>query len=484
MTPTRTDTPAAPATAPLLERLRAHRTLSGMPTAELQWLVDHGTLERFTAGETMLEKGGRVPGMYVILSGRVSNLTDRGGTWRKAMTWCEGDVTGYLPYSRMEKARGRTVVDESGEALLVPRDEAAALPVACPQLTGVLVHAMVDRTREFRSSDLQVEKLASLGKLAAGIAHEINNPTSAALRSARLLHGAFAEADEAARELEAAGLSSAERATLAHLRALALAAPATPVSSPLEQADREVAIADWLTEHDVDEMFAADLAETPLKLEALVQLSGVMQGPKLHAAVRSLAAACMARGLARDIEQALCRVHDLVSAVKGFTYMDQASVPEPVDVPQGLRDTIAVLGAKARAKAVELEIEVATNLPTVHAVGAELNQVWASLIDNAIDAVAEGGRVTVAALHQGPSVVVRVIDDGPGIPTEVERRIFDPFFTTKPVGTGTGLGLDIAQRLVARHEGLISVTSEPGRTEFCVTLPLNDPRGATRGSGT
>jgi signal transduction histidine kinase len=331
---------------------------------------------------------------------------------------------------------------------------------------------MLDRTREFKSNDLQVEKLASLGKLAAGIAHALNNPASAAIRSAQLLTDALAESDEASRDLGAASLSASERATLDHVRTLCLATPATSVPSPLELADREAVIADWLTDHDVDESFAADLAEADVKVETLAELSGAMDGAKFRAALRWLAAAWVVRGLARDIEQASSRVHELVSAVKGFTYMDHASAPEAVNVQKGLADTMAVLSAKARGKAVALSVDVATDLPTVNAVGGELNQVWANLIDNAIDAVAEGGRVTVTASHNDESVFVRVIDDGPGIPPEIKSRIFDPFFTTKPQGTGTGLGLDIAQRLVVRHEGLIAVTLEPGKTEFCVTLPV------------
>jgi len=466
------DAAASPAGASLLARLRAHRTLAPLPDEELEWLVAHGALKRYATGYRMADKGERVDGMYVILQGRVSTYTDSGGAWRKAVGWREGDVTGYLPYSRMEAARGRTIVEEPVEALVVPRSVAAGLPVACPRLTEALVHAMVDRAREFKSSDLQLEKMASLGKLAAGMAHELNNPASAARRCAQVLHRALAESDEAARELEAARLSDPERAMLDRARTLCVATPAGGMLSPVQRADRETAIADWLAEHGVEEAFAADLAESGVKVETLAELPGVLHGAKLRAALRWLTAACAVRGLARDIEQASARVHDLVSAVKGFTYMDRASVPEDVDVAKGLADTVTVLASKARGKSVALEVEVAADLPTVHAVGGELNQVWANLIDNAIDAVAEGGRVTVAVSHDGEYVSVRVIDDGPGIPPEIRSRIFDPFFTTKPMGAGTGLGLDIAQRLVARHEGLIAVTSEPGRTEFRVTLPM------------
>jgi signal transduction histidine kinase len=177
------------------------------------------------------------------------------------------------------------------------------------------------------------------------------------------------------------------------------------------------------------------------------------------------------RGLARDIERAAARVHELVTAVKGFTYMDRAASPEPVDLAKGLGDTLAVMAAKARSKSASLTVDLPADLPRVLGFGGELNQVWANLVDNALDAIAEGGSVTVVARSEGPKVVVRVIDDGPGIPAEVRSRMFDPFFTTKPVGKGTGLGLDIVRRLLDRNDGAVDVQSEPGRTEFRVTLP-------------
>jgi signal transduction histidine kinase len=471
MTQTRRDTPPPPAQAELLERLRAHRTLSQMPSAELEWLVGHGTIEHYAVGERLARRGEPVPGMYVILQGRVSHFTHQAGAWRKVLEWGEGDITGFLPYSRMGVARGNTIIDEAVETLMVPREDVPAMPVACPELTGALVHAMLDRAREFKSSDFQVEKLASLGKLAAGMAHELNNPASAALRSAQLLTEALAESDGAARTLGAAGLSPSEQALLDRMRSLCLAAPAS-VPSPLERADREDAIADWLMEHDADESFAAALGDAGVQIETLEQLAGALAGEKLSAGLRWVAAACTVGGLARDLEHAASRVHELVSAVKRFTYMDHGAAPEPVDVGKGLTDTMAVLTAKARGKGAALRVDVAIDLPRVNGVGGELNQVWANLVDNALDAVGEGGQVTVTAEHQGESVLVRVVDDGPGIPAEVKSRMFDAFFTTKPVGAGTGLGLDIAQRLVDRHEGSIDVTSEPGRTEFRVTLPV------------
>jgi signal transduction histidine kinase len=191
-------------------------------------------------------------------------------------------------------------------------------------------------------------------------------------------------------------------------------------------------------------------------------------------ALRWLASGCTVRALAQDVERAVSRVHELVSAVKGFTYMDHAPSAEPVDVGRGLTHTLAVMAGKARDKSAALTLRVPPDLPLARGFGGELNQVWANLIDNALDAVRENGRVAVTARAEGPKVVVRVTDDGPGIPAGVQSRIFDPFFTTKAVGKGTGLGLDIVRRLLDKNGGSIEVESEPGRTEFRVALPRVD----------
>ena len=161
-----------------------------------------------------------------------------------------------------------------------------------------------------------------------------------------------------------------------------------------------------------------------------------------------------------------------MGAVKSFSYMDHTPTPEPVDIRRGIADAFTMLGAKTRAKSVQVSVDLVDNLPRAHAVGAELNQVWLNLIDNALDAVGAGGRVAVTARRELDFVVVQIVDDGPGIPQDIQGRIFDPFFTTKGVGKGTGLGLDIVRRLLQRHDGEIGVESMPGRTEFQVRLPV------------
>ncbi|HET9725445.1 MAG TPA: ATP-binding protein [Gemmatimonadales bacterium] len=455
----------------ILARLAAHRTIGKAPRAELEWLATHATFEYAEPGAMVARKGQPVEALYLILKGHVAHFMEQGGAMRKVMDWHDGDATGLLPYSRLTLAPGNSIVQEPAELLRLPRELLPALPVECPHVTAELVHVMVDRARAFKVSDLQVEKMASLGKLAAGLAHELNNPASAAARSAQLVSDALIESEDASRAYGAAGLDGPALALVEQVRAVCGAQPATRVLSPLERADREEALADWLLDHDVDEALAAPLAETDVTVALLDQLAAAVTGEQLRVSIRWVAAGCTVRGLARDIERAASRVHELVSAVKGFTYMDRAASPEPVDLAKGLGDTLAVMAAKARAKSASLTVDVPTDLPRVLGFGGELNQVWANLVDNALDAVPDGGRVTVTARAEGPKVVVRVTDDGAGIPAEVRGRIFDPFFTTKPVGEGTGLGLDIVRRLLERNDGSIEVQSEPGRTEFRVTLP-------------
>jgi signal transduction histidine kinase len=461
----------APTRDDLLARLAEHRTVGKAPRAELEWLLAHGGYERVEAGTMVARKGQPVEALYLVLKGHVAHFMEQGGTTRKVMDWRDGDATGQLPYSRMTAAPGNSIVQETSDLVCVPVEHLAALPVECPHVTASLVHAMVDRARAFKVSDLQVEKMASLGKLAAGLAHELNNPASAAARSAQLVTQALAESEDASRAYGAAALDPRALALVDQVRSVCGSRPATRVLSPLERADREEALADWLLDHEADDAVAASLAETDVTTAGLDQLAAAVSGEQLRVALRWVAAGCTVRGLARDIERAAARVHELVSAVKGFTYMDRASSPEPVDLAKGLGDTLAVMAAKARTKSASLTVDLPPDLPRVLGFGGELNQVWANLVDNALDAIAEGGHVAVAARAEGPKVVVRVTDDGPGIPPDVMSRIFDPFFTTKPVGEGTGLGLDIVRRLLDRNDGLIDVRSEPGRTEFRVTLP-------------
>jgi len=466
----------------LVDRLANHRTVGGAPRAELEWLAAHGHLRHLEIGDSLSEKGAPVQGMYVMLSGRAAIFVDRGGGLHKLSEWGGGEVTGLLPYSRLVTAPGRSEVQEPGDVLVVPREHMVALTRECPVLTATLVHRMLDRAREFTSNELHDEKMVSLGRLSAGLAHELNNPAAAIERSASLLLNRLDDVEQAGRALGAAHLTDSQLDAIESVRNACAVATDRGVRSPIERAEREEAIADWLADRGLDTAAAEALADTAVTTDALDRLAAVVDGSALGPALRWAAAGCSTRRLASEIQDAATRIAGLVLAVKGFTHMDQGTAAGPVDLAQGLGNTVAVLKSKARAKSVAVSVQVDPSLPRVCGFAGELNQIWGNLIDNALDAVADSGRVEISAARDNGRVVVRIADNGSGIPAEIRDRIFDPFFTTKPAGQGTGLGLDIVRRLVQHNGGMIAVDSRPGRTEFQVTLPLAETEGAEGGA--
>jgi signal transduction histidine kinase len=454
----------------LLDRLAAHRVLQGIPQSELEWLARHGTLRRYRAGELAMAKGAPIDEMFIQLSGKVGSSVNRPSGRRDFLETGGGDITALLPFSRMGLAPGDTHALEDTEALAVHRDWFPEMIRECPALIERLVHLMLDRTRHFSSSTLRDEQLQSLGRLAAGLAHELNNPASAAARSSKRLREAARNASAAAEAFGAAPLSPEQRAAVAEIAA-AGAAPTDEAVSAMARAEREEEITRWLDARGVDSSMADALAESPLTIESLARLGASASTSELQVMVRRIAADFTVDALAREVDQAVARIHALVSAVRGFTQLDRAVAPRPMDVAQGLADTVTMLAMKAKAKSVAVRLEVDSGLPVVTATD-ELNHVWLHLLDNAVDAVAEGGEVKARATVERDEVVVRIIDDGPGIPPELGARIFDPFFTTKPPGQGTGLGLDIVRRVLAANAAQVGFQTEPGHTEFRVSIPV------------
>jgi signal transduction histidine kinase len=455
----------------IINRLRNHRTIRHAPLHELEWLAAHGTPATYEKGSIVVHYQEPVENMIVMFSGKLSIFVTVGTSQLRVMEWGPGDVTGNLPYSRLTVSPGDTHVEETIEGLALHKSEFIALIQNCHEITSQLVHVMLDRARRFTSADLRNEKMLSLGKLAAGLAHELNNPASAAVRDAKALADALTSFEAAARELGSSALTATQQRELDELRNLCVADAKGSTLSGLALSDREEDISSWLARHAADVTIAADLARIGITDTTLHRLSGTLNPSTLGPALRWIAAGCSARQLSANIELAAGRIHSLVSAVKGFTHMDRSPDQGPVSIVGGVTDTIALLGGKAKKKSITVTFTSQPGLRSVYGLSAEINQIWMNLLDNAIDAAPENGHVSIKATHDDHTVSVSIVDDGPGVPEEHREHIFDPFYTTKTIGEGTGLGLDIVRRIVGWHNGEIELASKPGNTEFRVKLP-------------
>jgi len=455
--------------ADLVERLAALPDLADVPRDQLAWLVEHGSFHREEDGYRV-DTAEEFVGLALLVSGRFSVRVDEHGVAREVREITPGRVTGYLPYSRMTTPRGYLVADGPVEFLFIRKEDFPEMTAACYEFTAACVQEMLARVRLFKGADKQQEKMAALGRLSAGLAHELNNPASAVLRAARELGASMPEVIASARGLAGPEVDPAIQAALAALEEAVHGMPSTRLS-PLDRAGAEDRLVDWLEDRGFDPDLAYPLVDGSVTVDALERASSGLDRERLAALLRHVAAVAVARGLEADIVSAAARIHSLVAAVKKHTHMDRAPAVEPIPVAEHLADAVTLMGSKAALKDVVLELTAEPDLPDVMGQVADLNQVWIHLIDNAIDAAPERGRVVIEIGKRGGAVSVCVVDNGPGIADEDRDRVFEPFFTTKDVSPGRGLGLDIVRTVVRTHRGVVDLVSRPGRTEFSVTLP-------------
>jgi signal transduction histidine kinase len=410
--------------------------------------------------------------MFVILEGHIQGRGELNGD-TIVFDLEPGDVTGILPYSRMKQFTVSQRAETDSRALRFPASLFPDLIHKMPELTKRLVGLMSDRIREVTRLEQQRDRLASLGKLSAGLAHELNNPASAAKRAASQLRELLKKVKSSSLELGRRDLTSAQKAEIEKLEALFTQKDVVPPDA-LTISDLEDQIDSLLRSHGQNDLWqlAADLARRNIQPETLESLFASLDADTARAALVRIAASVEIAVLLHEIESSTSRISDLVGAIKQYTYMDQAAV-QNVDVVKSLETTLTILNHKLKqGVAVQRDYQPVPLL--VNSFGSELNQVWTNIIDNAIDAMRGKGELRVRTYRDGDCVVVEIGDNGPGISPEVQPHIFEPFFTTKGVGEGTGLGLDTVQRIVKKHRGNIQVNSKPGDTRFQVWLPLAD----------
>ncbi len=449
------------------DELRTVSVFHDLPDDQLDWFLEHATEHRFSPGDMYVRAGDPADRMVVVLEGELQARLE--GPDEASFTTHAGTVSGILPFSRMTvfPANGRAVLPS--RILTFPKALFDDLLVHMPELSRRLVSTMVDRTREVTRMEQQRDRLASLGKLSAGLAHELNNPAAAARRTAERLRGAVSEFRASVGSLEEIQLSADERAAIETFESSCCTAE--PETDVLKASQVQDDIESILQQHGIKDgwQYASSLVECGAMPASLDLMLDTVRSSVAEPALKRVSALVEINDLLSELENSTSKISDLVRAIKEYSYMDQAPVQD-VEVTKGLENTLTILGHKLK-KGVTIKRDYHPTPLLVNSYGSELNQVWTNIIDNAIDAMHGEGELRIRTFPEADCVVVEIGDSGSGIPPEIQSRIFEPFFTTKGVGEGTGLGLDTTMRIVRKHHGSITVNSVPGDTRFQVRLP-------------
>jgi len=459
------------------ERLRALPLFVGLTDSDLSLLEQASREIRIDGGQTLMTEGSPGGSLYVILEGEFEIHKRSGSRQVMIATRGPGEVIGEM--SLLDGSPRTATVRALRDSRLLEIDQGAfrRLIESSPSAALVVLHTVTSRLRHTESMLRQSETLAALGTLAAGLAHELNNPAAALQRAASQVRQVLLRWQTAHAALHAAGVDETAHPVLTALAEDEVGPSATATLDPLTRGDRQAALEAWLERAGVAEAWslAPELVSSGVTVEQLAEATAGLSGAGLAAAVAWVAAARSLSALLREVALSAGRIAEIVGAVRSYSFLDQAPV-QLVDLHRGLDDTLVVLRRKLEGIAVHREY--ASDLPPIEAHGSELNQVWTNLIANAAEAMGGRGELTLRSRRDGDQVVVEVCDNGPGIPEAIRDRIFEPFFTTKAPGEGTGLGLHLSYNIVSlHHQGQITVESQPGRTCFRVLLPTQRKRG-------
>ena len=444
----------------------------------LAGLPQYGEIVDFEDGAVLFPEGTRDYPLFAVLEGRVRVTKRINGEPQTLALHGRGHFVGEISMLTGAPAIATATAVGPTRAVRIENANFRRWAGSDDPLAKVVLNAMSSRSKEVEAYSRQQEKLAALGKLSAGLAHELNNPAAAAKRAAKTLHDVLNELRiESIRHDRR--YSDDQRAKLLSIESeLYAGRNAGELLDAVERSDREDQVADWLDQHQLENPWemAPTIVEAGFTIACLDSISAELDQPALHGAIGWMEKSLRAANLAAELQSACTRISELVAAMKDYTYMDRGDFQE-TDIHRGLDSTLTIFAPRLKRTAVKLERRFAPNLPLICAHPGELNQVWTNLIDNALDALEGKGSLTITTWPEEGGVAVEIADNGPGIPPEVMSRVFEPFFTTKPVGQGTGLGLDIVYRIIrAHHGGTVQVTSQPGDTRFTVHLPFNPPK--------
>ena len=459
----------------MFDSLRKSELFGELSDDDLQRLCLTTEYVRLAAGETLFTQGSPGDKAYFIQEGLLEILNTAGGREVLIAVRKPGELIGEM--SLLEETPRSAEVRARADSLLfaIGKQQFEQLFGSSPAALKNMLHTVLFRLRETQAMLQHSERMAQLGTLTAGVAHELNNPASAARRAADQLFEELPRFKQAQSALQQLALTPNQQEKLsAEIQRAEQQAGRRPELDALVRSDQESSLESWLETHGVSDSWQlapalVDLAYDAARLEDLAREFGPEQ---FGVVIQALNTSYLIQRLSIEIGQAAGRISELVRALKGYSYLDQGPV-QPVDLHQGLEDTLMILRGKI-SQGISVRREYAEDLPRIQGYGSELNQVWTNLIDNALDAVDGAGEIVLRTRREGDRVVVEVNDNGPGIPEEIQGRVFDQFFTTKDPGKGTGLGLDISYRIVVdKHRGDIRLSSQPGNTRFEVWLPVN-----------
>ncbi len=460
-----------------LTELKKIEDLKGVPEQDLIWLIENSFFFKLKAGELLFKPGDAIDNMHIILEGKIAAKVVQNNQQKVAAIIGQGSFTGLLPYSRAKEATGYGEALEDTLILSLHRDKLKEMIHDHHDLTSALVHVMSSRIRTFTKFRQQNEKMMALGKLSAGLAHELNNPSAAVVRSASELHKHLRYVPEGFKKVIAISMSEEEVDKVNDIIFNRLS-QGTVELSLMERSSRVDELIDWLDDQDMDDSdeMAENLVDYGVSVDDLEEIQDTVHNKDLGAVLRWLTQVLTTEKLVDEIQNASQRINDLVGSVKSYTHMDQANERQFVDLHSGINNTLKMLNHKIRKSSIEIERDFMEGEFKAMVYPGEMNQVWTNLIDNAIDAMEDssGRALTIRTKKDHEFVNIYVEDSGSGIPEDIQDRIFDPFFTTKQIGKGTGLGLELVHQIVReQHNGQIYIDSKPGRTEFMVCLPIN-----------
>jgi signal transduction histidine kinase len=456
----------------VLEGLRRVRQFDGLTDSEYLWLVQHSTEISAPAGTRIFADGDPATQMTILLCGEIQ-VRRQHAARGSLFIGRSGQITGVLPFSRMKTAGGSGFVSEPVWALLVARDDFPAMLAAIPSMGQRCVSVLLDRVREVTRLEQQAEKLNALGKLAANLAHELNNPASAAQRASSNLMEELRSYGKVSFDAGRLCLTNEqeERYMEWNREIRSAIETRTKAQNPIEAGALEERLNRWLEPRKLPNPWtiAPVFAEAGVEPEELAVLDTFLNLEAANVAVTHFASTLRAESMTGAVLESTARIFDLIRAIQQYSHMDQAPLQD-IDLAQSLENTLTMLHYRMNNVTVVREFD--PDLPRIAANGSELNQIWMALLENALDAMHDRGTIRVTTQHAGDMVRVEIWDDGPGIPPELHSRIFEPFFTTKPPGKGAGLSLDTVNRILSRYRGFIDLQSKPGSTCFQIRIPL------------